>query len=758
MPTKTFLCLCVAFVLGVALGIAPWAALPIALVCLILLLFASRGHTLPILALCVAAFAVGLLRGGTAGGQLADIGRGPWRARAVTTVERTASGQYKGKVRLEPGGAVVMMYSETEWTSHDGIAFAGSVADPLRALNPGEFDYQALLERQGVAAVVFADSLDVVAQYRPGLIDDMRDFLLRSLSVLKTPERALAQALVLGDRRLLDDAVRDSWRKAGASHLLAVSGLHVSIVGGAIFVLMRRRFGLRASSLAATLTVVLYATVIGYSMSAWRAALTFALVALAGFALRRQHWPTTVALVAATLLAISPLAIADPGFQLSFAAAVGIMHLSPLLAGMLPRTWPRSIALLCSASLAAQIATVPIIVIHFSAVPLYGMMSSLFLIPLAPALLVLALVTAFLGQIPVLGPAMAGLFSLMTLPFTWVTSSLASLPLSTVNALAAPWPLLAVYYAVLFGIPSFSVSRMQRLAALSLALVMVLLVPGLLLLGQYSVTFLAVGNADSIHIRAGASHLLVDTADATAMQRSVLPYLASQGVNRLRTVFISHSHRDHVGGLPGLLGGMVVDRIISGPETGEVRQVAGGVEVIAARMGMVVQGRGYNVRLLMAEKDSLSLNNRSAAMLVRCGNLKVVLAADLEREAEAVLHVHLPRADVLKVAHHGSASSTTAVLLEAVTPSLAVVSVGANRYGHPANVVLDRLESSGASVLRTDESGAVRIIARRKHLLVYGFQRGRFVLLGRYALTGRGVSGDVIGWQLSGATTTCQAA
>ena len=651
-----------------------------------------------------------------------------------------------------------MLYSPAEWAHHDGVTFTGTVAEPLRARNPGELDYQAVLERQGVAAVVFAESTEIVARFRPGLMDRARLFMSQALLVLAEPQRALAQALVLGERALLTDAVKDSWRKAGASHLLAVSGLHIAIVGGAVFYLMRRRFGLRPSSLVATLTVVIYASIIGHSMSAWRAALTFALVSLAGLVLRRQHWPTTVSFVAAVLLAFSPLSLSDPGFQLSFAAAAGIMHLCPFLTRLLPDKLPRGVITLFSASLAAQIATIPIIAIHFSAIPLYGLLSSLLLIPLAPLLLVLALLTAILGAIPLVGQITGGLFSLATLPFLWVTSAIADMPMSTINIVAAPWILLMIYYLVLIRLPRLSISRMKREAVLAMAVIVVVLVPGMLLLSEHSVTFLSVGNADSIHIRAGTSHILVDTAVAATMQRSVLPYLASQGVNRLKAVVITHSHDDHAGGLPELLGAMPVERIISGPEIGQVRQMALGREIIAARTGLTLQGNGYAIRLIMVDNDTLSLNNRSAAMLVTCGTLRLVLAADLENEAETLLLGYWPQADVLKVAHHGSASSSTQAFLATVRPTLAVISVGPNRYGHPAKAVLENLEKSGARILRTDESGAVKLITKRGRLLVYGFNQGRFELLGKYALPGRGVDGVVINWKLSGSLAASQAA
>lgn len=758
MARRTLLYLCVAFILGVALGQIPWALMAVPLGCLVFLLASRRTHDLPILALCVLLLAAGYFRAGLAGPDIARLGNGPWRGRAVTAVEMSSGGLYKGMVRVEPGNAVVMLYGRSKWAQHDGILFAGSIAEPLQARNPGEFDYQSLLERQGIAAVVFVDSLEVVARYRPGLLSRVRGFLSQSLMVLGESQRPLARALVLGDRSQLGAEMRENWRKAGASHLLAVSGLHVSIVGGAAFFLVRRRFGMRGSLFVSTLLVFLYAAVIGNSVSAWRAALTFALVSLASIALRRQHWPTTIALVAATLLAISPLSLGDPGFQLSFAAAAGIMHMSPLLSRLVPTRWPRSLSLLCSASLAAQIATLPVLLAHFAAVPLYGLASSLLLIPLAPVLLVLALATALLGSTPLLGHATGGLFALASLPFDLVTSGIAGLPLSTINLVKAPWPLLVFYYALLLVLPRPRFGRMQRLAMLILAVLMVSLTPGLMMLGEHSVTFLSVGNADAIHIKAGASHMLVDTAEALAMQRAVLPYLASQGINRLQTVYITHSHSDHSGGLADLLRNMKVDRIVSGPEVQVVRQAAGEVPLIAARMGMVVQGRGYSVTVIMAENDALTLNSRSAALVVTCGTLKVLLAADLEREAEALLRESFPRVDVLKVAHHGSATSTTPLLLDKVSPTLAVISVGANRYGHPAASVLERLRVQGVVALRTDESGAVRIVAKRNTLLVYEFQSGRFELLGRYALQKREVSGFVFNWQLPGALATCQAA
>jgi competence protein ComEC len=237
---------------------------------------------------------------------------------------------------------------------------------------------------------------------------------------------------------------------------------------------------------------------------------------------------------------------------------------------------------------------------------------------------------------------------------------------------------------------------------------------------------LSVGNADAIHLRLASGHYLIDTADQVAAGRVVVPYLRSQGINSLRGVFITHTHADHVGGLPRILGALPVALVYSGPEVQVVQDMAGKTPVLELAPNFRMENPKFSIRTLMLDQPGLNLNNRSAVLVLEHGNLTALFAADLEQEGEALLLPYLPSSQVLKVGHHGSNTSTRQAFLSQAGPEVSVISTGKNRFGHPSDEVISSLLASGSTVYRTDHNGAVRIRVKGNKLVVETFAQGKF--------------------------------
>lgn len=647
---------------------------------------------------------------------------------ALHTPLRLESGYYRGRVRTAEN-IILQMYAQEPWESRHVLVVSGEVKHPTPPLNPGELDYSAHLERQGVAGMFFVSELRPVARLRASVLDSVRTYMAGNLALLRTEAYGLALAIALGDKSGLTLEEKEHWRNAGVSHLLAVSGLHVGILSGAVYLCLRKITGFRGSLVLAAFSAIAYALVVGGSMSAWRAALSFALGAAAKMALRDTQPINIAALVAALMLLVSPQTATDPGFLLSFSATVGLMLLAPTIAELIPG--PRGLRMLVAASAAAQLATVPLVLESFSAWPVYGLPVNLVLVPASSVIVAGAFLVALFGSIPFLGTLLCFLFTCITFMVSAFVRGAAALPHAAVNLMALPLLLAILYYCILLLMP-VAARRMGRYgtAVCLMMLLMFMLLPTVLYPAGTEITFLGVGNADAAHLRVNGNHYLIDSGTADAGGRVVVPYLRSQGVNSINAVFISHTHEDHVGGLAAISEAFTVKNAFIGPDhsstTGESRVLSPNLKLKVGETELMAW---------QASGQELDLNHRSIVLSLQQGAFRALFTGDIGAAAELELLPDLDHIHVLKVAHHGSRTSTTPDFVNAARPQVAVVPTGPNRHGHPDQVVLDRLSSVGALVLRTDE-GAVRIRVNSKYYHVYIFTKGEWRRVRTYALPG----------------------
>ncbi|MBT9156534.1 MAG: ComE operon protein 3 [Firmicutes bacterium] len=645
----------------------------------------------------------------------------------LDTPIRLDSGSFRGRVRIKANGQVLQMYAEEFWGERQILAVTGEVRQPRPPLNPGELDFAAVLERQGVAGLLFARSVQTKALLRPTLLSRVRFAMARNIEQLENGPSGLALALALGDRRGLTRAEEDAWRKAGVNHVLSVSGMHVAILAGALYLCLRKVAGFQTSLLGAALFAILYALLLGGVLSAWRAALSFALGAVAKVMLRDTEPINILALVAAAMLLSMPLGAADPGFILSFAATAGLLLLTPSLLAWLPA--PKLVKAIVATSLAAQLATAPVVLAFFHAWPLYGLPANLALVPLSSLLVGGAFIIGVFGALPGVGDALVWFFNHLAGFTSLLVNTIADLPFASYHLLSLPVFAILLYYVGLTALPWVR-ERWGR-AGVSLAVVSactLLVLPTVLYPKDTTITFLAVGNADAIHLAIHGRHYFIDAATREAASRVVVPYLRSQGINTVRAVMITHTHADHVGGLGPLAAAVDVDRVYIGPDGASdfthAKPLNGSFRMQIGRTSLTAW---------QSQDSTGDLNHRSVVLWFTEGNFRALFAADIGLPAEQQLRPHLEPVHVLKVAHHGSRTSTGAEFLRATSPLVAVVTVGPNRYGHPDPSVVARLDAVQAMVKRTD-AGAIRIRVRPTTYHVYVYRYGRWQRVRTYAL------------------------
>jgi competence protein ComEC len=621
------------------------------------------------------------------------------------------------------------------------------VRSPPTARNPGGRDPAARLAAAGVERQAFATGPAVRTAPPSPLapLERARErFSAAASTALPPREAGLVVAIASGDRSLLDPATVASFARSGLAHILAVSGLHLVVVALGVERLLRAALlridavALRVDPRRAAATVLLPATAVytlatGAGVPVVRAAIAIG-VAAAGTLLDREARPTNVlALAALALLAAEPAAALDPSFQLTFAAVGGLV----LWAGPLRRAVPVARArrgwrcwvvepLLAGAcaTLAASLATAPVLAFHFRQVPLLGLAANVAGIPIGSALTAVATLAAVAASI---SPALATPLLLAARPLATALVALSD------QAAGPAWGALGIASPGLAGAAGFyglalaagALRGWARLAAAAGAAACLLL-PGPLrdaaarARGGLEVLFISVGHGDAALLRLpdGAA-VLVDAGGSPSGgvdpgARDVVPLLRDLGVRRLSAVFVSHPHPDHVLGLAAVTAAIPAERVFWNGDGGEgaSREVLAALRPEMLSPGDVWGRAGVRFEVRGGPRETLASNDASLVLRVSFGATSFLFPGDVEEAGEAAaVGAGGLRADVVKMPHHGSRRSSSAPFADAVRPRLAVASVGlGNRFGFPHEEALSRWRAVGAAVLRTDE-GAIRLLS-----------------------------------------------
>lgn len=529
--------------------------------------------------------------------------------------------------------------------------------------------------------------------------------------------KALARALVLGDASGLPLEWKRGLRVTGVYHLMSVSGVHVALVAGAVWLLgswLPRRLRL-VLMLAA---IALYLLLVGPLPALVRAAV---MGLLAGTALLFERPPAAAnALGWAVILLIlsEPDVVRSPAFQLTVAATAGLLLLAPPLAARWRRRLPAWLAESFAASAGAQLATLPWALPRFYTLSPLAPLLNLPAVPWTGLVLGASLVWTALALVsPGLAASALPVLDLLAAPFSWPSKTPPEVWLSLPLVVS---PLAAWVLAIAVAGALYLQRRVLALLAAGVAVFSVLVLAGKPSRGP-EIVMIDVGQGDSILVRDGGRALLVDGGGWDGGDlggRVLLPALLAEGVRRIDTLVMSHPDRDHCQGLVDISAYLPVD---------EVWMSAGWEEDCASRLASLP---GTRTRILAAGDkaalgrwrftvlhpepgESRGTNERSLVLLAEAAGRRALLTGDIESWAEHRLLSCCEkdlRVDVLKVAHHGSRTSSTASFLEAARPRLALISAGVNNiYYHPAPDVVERIEEHGAQVLRTDRSGMIRV-------------------------------------------------
>ncbi len=596
--------------------------------------------------------------------------------------------------------------------------------------NPHGFDYEAWLFERDIRATGYVRKAERNARLdelvaAPGyLVERLRQRIRDRFqdALADAPHAGILVALAIGDQQAIDPSYWRTFARTGVTHLLSVSGLHVTMVAGLAAWLAgwvwRRLPWLvlrlpvqKAGAAAGFIAAFTYALLAGFEVPAQRTLYMLTIVALALWTGRSTAVGRVLALALLFVLLLDPWAVLAAGFWLSFGAVGLLFYIGAgrLREGHWLAAWGR-------AQWAVTIGMIPALLALFQQFSLVSPLANAIAIPLV-SLVVTPL--ALVGTLP------------FTEPLLWLAHWLATVLMRLLEWLAASdW---AVWqqqappgWAVLLGtlgvgwllLPrGFPARWLGAIAMLPLALVPIPRPPA----GEVMVRMLDVGQGLAVHVQTANHDLLYDagpaySADANAGDRVIVPYLRAVGVRRLDTVMISHQDKDHEGGASVVLASIPTSLLTSSlPETHPLRALP--VSYRRCQDGQEWEWDGVRFEILHpAEADYQRVaksNNLSCVLRISSASGSTLLTGDIEAKTEAELltrHGADLAADVLTPPHHGSRSSSTADFIFGVSPRLTLVSAGyRNRFGHPAAEVVDRYAAVGIEMRRTDREGALTL-------------------------------------------------
>ena len=591
--------------------------------------------------------------------------------------------------------------------------------------NPGGFDYEGWLFRRGIRATGYVrDHPDNIALGDAAgprhALQRLRQRLSRAFgdALVGSSYLGLLQALALGERGDIGTSQWATLRATGTSHLVAISGLHLGLVAGLLFGVVRRGWAwiglarwVPAPRAAAWLTlpaVLLYAGLAGFTVPTQRALVMVAVV-LAALLLRRALAPgRALALALVGVLLVDPLAPGAPGFWLSFTAVALILY----TVAWRPAGGRRTLRV-AWLQVVLGVGLAPLLVVAFQQVPLVAPLANLVAVPLVGTLLVPLVLAATLLLLPwpAAGAALLQLAErLLAVAWPWLEAS-ASLPYALHGFAAPPLGLVLLAGAgvlLLFaprGIP-------LRLPGVVLLLPLFTFRPESRAHGSAWLTLLDVGQGLAAVVRTRHRVLVFDTGPAYSARFDaggavVVPVLRRLGLDRIDALVVSHGDGDHAGGLASLRAELAVTTFYAGSG------VPGAEDAEACRAGTGWQWDGVEFAFLHPSAGDLAGNDGSCVLRVAAGGAVLLLTGDIEREAEARLLARAPEAldvDVLQVPHHGSRTSSTPPFVAATTPGIALVASGwRNRFGLPDAGVVARYVAAGSTLVDTATAGAIEV-------------------------------------------------
>jgi competence protein ComEC len=635
------------------------------------------------------------------------------------------------------------------------ITVFGEIQKFSEAANPGQFNEKLYYEIENIDYKMKADQIQITdSSYSKfhAVINRIKQRLIHVYSnILNKKESGALIAMLLGEKFLLEEEIKELYQENGISHILAISGLHIMLIGMFLYQLLRKlRIPLIPATIVTILFIYSYGVLTNFSVSTNRAVVMMVILLLAAIFGKTYDMLSATALSAFLILMQNPLQIFSAGFLLSFGAVLGIALMMPCLSSLFPSQNVISNSL--NVSISAQLMTMPVLLNFFYQYPIYNLFINLLVLPFTSFLVLSAIIAGIAGVIYLpFGVFCIGGTNYVLIFYEGVCKIGSSLPGNRITT-GQPEGLRMLLYLSLLGVFLWGVKRYQkkRLLLVLILAVMILFFPrqntGL------EITMLDVGQGDGIFMKTERNTTYFIDGGSTDIKKvgtyRIQPFLLSSGVDVIDYAIVSHSDNDHISGLKELfVDDKISIRNLLLPNTSfkdeaflELEQLAveRGANVQYIKEGDRITDGNIQITCLHPTPEFIPQSNNaySTVLSINYGDFDMLLTGDLELNGEeAVTELLTEYAigasnsittdyDILKVAHHGSKNSTLEDFLQIVRPEIALISCGKdNSYGHPHKELIERLEQMKSKIKITTEGGAITIKTDGKKVEVREYKK-----------------------------------
>lgn len=635
------------------------------------------------------------------------------------------------------------------------VVLEGRLSLPEIPSNPGEFnkrEYESSKKIDFYLENPYIKKISGKPSELQKTVDSWKKVLnQRCEEVYPAAEAGILEAMLFGEKDNLDSEIKASYQAAGISHVLAISGLHISLLGMGIAGILRK-MGLPMPAWAFLSVGVLagYGFFIGQPVTALRAILMFTVLQGGRILGRSYDLLSALAFTGIFMLLDNPDLIYDGGCRLSFGAVIGmgwyVNEKKVIFAEYFSekRMKGKKIIETFITGGFLWIFTLPVVLDIFYQVSVVGILWNLLVIPLLPFAIISGGIGVLLAGEDVLLGSMAGsaAFAIFRL-YEWI-GNVSQKMLWGMWTPGQPSKVNMIGVYLILGGVLLMEKQMQKKSGtwkksgIYVAVIETAAVLGVILLmahpwkQQEKITFLDVGQGDAVICQTGGETILIDGGSSSRNKAGtyiILPYLKQQGISRLTAVILTHTDQDHTNGAKevleeGKMGWLSVENFLypqwmeetkKGQELIETAKEAGVCCESIGTGDLLQAGKGCAEILYPGKHEDVKEPNAGSLLFVwEWAGLKTLFTGDLPQEQEKEILFRIPQCEILKVGHHGSATSTCRSFLEKVQPSVAVVSCSkTNRYGHPAPETVERLEKSRCQIFYTMQGGAVTVEQKR---------------------------------------------
>ncbi|MBQ8729619.1 MAG: DNA internalization-related competence protein ComEC/Rec2, partial [Lachnospiraceae bacterium] len=604
----------------------------------------------------------------------------------------------------------------------DVIRVCGTIENFETARNEGNYDEKQYYNNKGLSCKIEADDIILLKRkndlYKS--LSKLSDKIERQLyKISKEKDADIYKAMLLGKKDTLSKEISELYRKAGISHILAISGLHISMIGMSLYHMLRKLYVNYAfSATLCAFIIIVYGVMTGNGVSTVRALVMFLMNVYASVVGRTYDIKTALSVSALMILMENPAYLFETSFLLSFAAILGICTVYPVLE---PKNkFLQKIVV----SLSITVTTLPISLYLFFEIPLYSVMVNVIVVPLMTLLFILLLISLMVSifNISLAEWIMATPHYILEL-YEKICRFSETLPYS--NVIIGRPQILQILILVLIFILLTTLGKRLRLELRYFIVLLMLSVLCFHFEKEMSFTMLDVSQGECMVIENKDAVYMVDCGSTdikNVAQYRVIPYLKCKGIRDIDILFVTHADTDHISGIEEILSkdsGISVQTLavaksaMQDEKTIELINMANrsGCKIVCLEKGMSFFKDELFINVLhpVREFDNEDINEHSLVLELGYRELDILLTGDIGNAVEEdLLSIISKKYEVLKVAHHGSKNSSTEAFIEKVSPQIALISCGKdNMYGHPAPVVVDRLQRNETKLFLTMESGMI---------------------------------------------------